>query len=280
MEKLAQLRQECQVHHAAVPSELAGCSVPEGEHVLVGDEFLLWSDTGLGFHYRPGQGIAFEQRRPAEPGEEELWLNGSVCTAIACILGLLPLHASAVAHAGRVHAFTGASGAGKSTMVAGLGGAGFPLFCDDTLLLDITDPEQLVCLPGHKRLKLSEQALGLTGAVAQGHVGAMIEKSYAAPLAGNHTEPLPLGELIELVEGSGPRFLPLAGAERITVLNDDHYSGVLYGKAQGLDRSARFALLARLAGRIDMSRFERALDPEAFPATVTAAAAHIRGAAA
>ena len=163
-------------------------------------------------------------------------------------------------------------------MVAGLGGAGFPLFCDDTLLLDVSDPEEIICLPGHKRLKLTEHALGLTGARAEGHVGAMTGKHYAAPPAGSLAKPLPLGELIELTEGSGPRFLALAGAERIAVLNDDHHSGVLYGKAQGLERAARFGMLALLAARIDMFRFERSLDPDAFPATIAAAAAHVRGA--
>ena len=120
----------------------------------------------------------------------------------------------------------------------------------------------------------------MTGAVAQGHVGAMTEKSLRRAA---RRKPQPSlcrwAELIELTEGSWPRFLALAGAERIAVLNDDHYSGVLYGKAQGLERVRRaLPCLPGWPARIDMFRFERSLDPDAFPLTIAAAAAHIRDA--
>ncbi len=64
---------------------------------------------------------------------------------------------------GRVFAFAGPSGAGKSTLAAGLGQRALPLLCDDTLLLDLSDPPDIWCLPGHKRLKLTAAALALTG---------------------------------------------------------------------------------------------------------------------
>ena len=99
-------------------------------------------------------GITSSGASDVDLSEESLWLNGSVYSAIASINGLLPIHASAVAHDGRVFAFTGPAGAGKSTLVAALASRGLPMFCDDTLVLDLSDPERIICLPGHKRLKL------------------------------------------------------------------------------------------------------------------------------
>ncbi len=86
------LARETVVHYAPVPRHLGEAELVPGRCALIGDQFSL---------------IA--------PAEEMLWLNGSVYAAIASIHGLLPIHASAVACEGAVHAFTRPSGAGKST---------------------------------------------------------------------------------------------------------------------------------------------------------------------
>ena len=62
-------------------------------------------------------------------------------------------------HGGEVFAFAGPSGSGKSTLIAALGQLGLPMFCDDTLVLDLGEPDIVICLPGHKRLKLTPEAL-------------------------------------------------------------------------------------------------------------------------
>ena len=120
----------------------------------------------------------------ADLSEESLWLNGSVYAAIASINGLLPIHASAVALDGSVLAFTGQAGAGKSTLVAALGKHGFPMFCDDTLVIDVTDPDRLMCLPGHKRLKLAPDAIEMTGAIRAEKVSTDVDKYYSQSEAG------------------------------------------------------------------------------------------------
>ena len=269
---IALLQRETALHPGIVPTQVGGEEVPIRRYRITPDEFLLRTDTGLGFHYRRGAGVTFAQTGAVPPGEIELWHHGSVYAAVAAINGLLPIHASAVACDGRVFAFSGPSGAGKSTLVAGLGRLGLPLFCDDTLLLDTSDPTEVWCLPGHKRLKLSAEALALTGATGREHVGAMIDKFYAEPLGGVVNEPLPLAELLFLKNGPHSAFREAVGSERVARLNDDHYTGELFAGAQGLDREARFALFADLAPRISMWEFTRPRDPRAF----VAAAAHIR----
>lgn len=273
---VALLARETAAHGGTVPDRLGQVTVNPGHSALVGDEFLLRTDSGFGFHYRPGQGVTVASPPGGDPGEGALWLNGSVYAAVASINGFLPIHASAVAWNGQVHAFTGPSGAGKSTLVAALGTQGLPLFCDDTLVLDITDPGRILCLPGHKRLKLTDEALRLTGAMAQEQVGAMTGKSYAQPPGGTLRDVLPLAQLTFLEDGAALDVLPVAGAQRLARLNDDHYTADLFALARGAALADRFALLARLAPRIAMSRLIRPRDPAQFDASVARAAQMVR----
>jgi hypothetical protein len=204
----------------------------------------------------------------ADPAAEALWLGGSVHSAVACLNGLIPLHASAVEHGGRVYAFSGPSGAGKSTLVAALGGHGLPLFCDDTLIIDPNNEGAAACLPGHKRLKLTPDALALTGAARQESVGEGIGKFYAAPPAGASSKILPLARLVLLEEGPAPKIERLSGAERLYRLFDDHYTFGILAAAKGRDNALLFAMLAGLARGIEMLRFTRPRDTARFGGSV------------
>lgn len=198
------MARETRAGFGPVPRGLGGVAVKPGFRLFSEGQFLLRSESGFGYHYVPGQGITIERSAEGDPDEAQLWLNGSVYAAVACLNGFYPVHASAVAHQGRVIAFTGPSGAGKSTLVAGLGQRGLPLFCDDTLLLDLTDPDRVIALPGHKRLKLTGEALELLELPGEAPVGGGTGKSYAAPPAGDLREPLPLGCLVFLEQGPEP----------------------------------------------------------------------------
>ncbi len=272
---------ETKLRTGPVPQVLGGFAVEPGQHFLHGEEFLLRTEGGIGFHYRRSEGIAVEAPTGTDPRDVSLWLAGSVHAAVAALNGLYPLHASAVAHEGRVHAFTGPAGAGKSTLVAALTKQGFTQFADDTLLLDLSgassnEGSAPLCLPGHKRLKLWPEALALAGVEGRGEVAGDYPKQFVDPAAGFATSPLPLGELVFLETGETPCMEPLAGGERIARLQDDHYTAQLWLAAERPDRAARFAGLARLAGRIAMRRFVRPFDPARFDEGVAAIAAHIR----
>jgi hypothetical protein len=189
---------------------------------------------------------------------------------------LMPIHASAVAHKGSVFAFAGPSGAGKSTLVAALGKHGLPMFCDDTLILDIADPSQIVALPGHKRLKLTSEALGVTGASPEEKVSTTIEKFYARPPAGEVRNSLPLKKLVFLEEGPELSISDLLGADRFSRLQDDHYTAYLFESASTLDPRARFERFGKLAAGISMARFERPRDIKRFDEGVTLAEQFVR----
>jgi hypothetical protein len=272
---IAVLAQETARRERDVPRSLWGEALAAGRYQINADAFLLHTDTGLWLHYQRGAGVAVELPAAVPAGELELWLRGSVHAAAAALNGLLPIHASAVAHKGRVFAISGPSGAGKSTLAAGLGHKGLPLFCDDTLLLDLSDPAAIWCLPGHKRLKLDEAALGLTGAERREQVGAMIDKFYAEPPGGTMGEPLPLAALLVLEDGASFTTAPIAGGERIARLNDDHYTADYYAAARQLDPAGRFAHFASIAPRIAMHRLARPRSGAAFAQTIASFASWI-----
>lgn len=270
---------ETRLAEGRVPAYLGGAVVPPGQYRLAENAFLLHAEDGTRFIYRRGQGITVQRAAGGDRAAEELWLNGSIYAAVACLNGFLPLHASAVAHDGQVIAFTGPAGAGKSTLAAGLGRLGMPLFCDDTLLVDLADRRHPVCMPGHKRLKLRDDALSLTGAAVAGPVGAGTGKSYARPIAGDVAAPLPLGELIALADGEDFSWQAVNGAQRLALLNEasDHHTHDLFLAATRSSRSGIFALWAWLAGAVPMARLTRPRGAANFDAVLARVAERIGG---
>ena len=269
------MERETRVRHGPVDLTRFGYRLEPGRSHLEADSFLLHTLDGLSYFYRKGEGVTICRSATADLSEEQLWLNGSVYSAVASINGFLPIHASAVAHDGKVFAFTAPSGGGKSTLIAALGQLGLPMFCDDTLVLDLSDPDRIICLPGHKRLKLSAEALELTETDRGEKVGTDIDKFYAEAPAGVITTPLPLSELIFLERGTPMVIDCLSGSERFVRTQDDHYTAHLFAAARQFERADLFAHRARLARQIAMSRLVRPWDRARFHEGAALAARHI-----
>ncbi len=269
------MERETRVSYGQVPDRQFDEPLPDMSWQLRGDEFLLRAPGDHFFHYRRRCGITIERGPGADIREETLWLNGSVYAAVASLNGLMPIHASAVACHGGVYAFTGPAGAGKSTLVAALSARGLPMFCDDTLLLDLSSPDRIMCLPGHKRLKLTPEAVELAGAIAEEQVSATVGKVYARPAAGTVGTALPLAELLFLEEGPTLGVSVVTGSERFLRLRDDHYTARIFATARQFDHIGEFSHLASLARNIRMVRFARPRDHTRFNEGVDALADHI-----
>ena len=271
------MNSETRVNYGPVPHQLFNRPLDEMQWQILGDEFLLRGCASHYFYYRKGQGVTIERGPGADVSEESLWLNGSVYAGVASLNGLMPIHASAVESGGHVFAFTGPGGAGKSTLVAALGDLGLPMFCDDTLILDLSDPDRVMCLPGHKRLKLTPEALALTGADRQEKVSATVGKYYSLAASGVVGDTLPLGELIFLEEGEGSIIEPVSGSQRFARLQDDHHTAHLFAWARRFERADQFAHSLRLAQQISMARFVRPHDPDRFHAGVAIVKQYLEG---
>ena len=260
----ALLREETRVRYGPVPHGLGSVEVGLEQYALVGEAFLMRTRDGLAFHYRRGEGVTVERSPDADPADEGLYLNGSVYAAAAVINGFYPFHASAIAYKGGVIAFCGPSGAGKSTLIAELGRRGFPMFCDDTLILSIPEKGPILALPGHKRLKLTPAAIALTETSQQERVAQTIDKFYAAPASGTVDEPLPLACLVRLEFAEQIACETIRGGAAIRVLQEEHYTRDLYLAATRPDPAKRFAQLSRIAQAVRIVRFARPNDESAF----------------
>ena len=261
------MARESRVSRGAVPRTLAGAAVGEGCWRLADDSFLLRAPGGIAAFYRRGEGVTIDHPDDADPRDLRLWLDGTVYAAIAALNGFLPIHASAIASGGQVYAFSGPPGAGKSTLAAALGHEGMPLFCDDTLVLDLSAEGVVQCLPGHKRLKLWPEGMVLSGAEPREQVASDYPKHYARSPAGEVGEVLALAELIFLEPGDEPALSELSAGERIARLQDDHYTAELFAQAGAPSRAERFARLAGIAARLPMRSLVRPLDPARFGET-------------
>lgn len=269
------MERETRVEYGPIDFALFEFGLEPGQSYIDADRYVLRTSASIDYCYRKGEGITVSLGDGADPSEELLWLNGSVYSAIACINGFLPIHASAVAHDGKVFAFTGPSGAGKSSLIAALGKLGLPMFCDDTLVLDLSDPDRIICLPGHKRLKLTPEAIELTGAEPAERVAPDLDKYYARAPGGDVTIPLPLANLLFLEQGPLPAIEELSGSERFVRTHDEHYTAALFAAARQFDRATQFRHRARLAQQIAMSRFVRPWDASRFDESVAIAAQHV-----
>ena len=256
------MARETRLQFGSAPRALDGVEVPAGCQRLSGREFLLRGGR-FTLHYRQGEGITAHLEDERERGQMDLMLAGSVRSAVACINGLYPFHASAVAVKGRVIAFAGPSGCGKSTLAAALNRRSVPLFCDDTLVMDL-DAAPPVCLPGHKRLKLWPDAADLAGAALMDLVSDTYRKYYCTAKGGDVSEVLPLGAIVRLAEGPAPALERLHGGKRIAAIADDHYTADLHQAALNYPVAERLRWLGRIAGRVPVFRFSRPLPREHF----------------
>lgn len=118
---------------------------------------------GLGFHISHGREIVVDA-----PGEESSWmlrllLLGPAMAVLIHQRGLLPLHASAVAINGRVCAFLGESGWGKSTIAAALCQRGHPVVSDDVLGVGFDDTHHPMAYPAFPQLRIASSAATALG---------------------------------------------------------------------------------------------------------------------
>ncbi|TPM36153.1 serine kinase [Mesorhizobium sp. B2-3-4] len=120
-------------------------------------QYLAWAAVGA-FLISDFSRIDVE---PA-PGVDDTLLAFPLLGPVLALLlhqrGLLVLHASAIAVAGRGAIFMGDKGAGKSTTASALIRAGHDLVTDDVVALDLADPNQPVIVPGFPQIKLAADA--------------------------------------------------------------------------------------------------------------------------
>jgi hypothetical protein len=228
--------------------------------------FDICVGTRIRFEYRKDCGITCFCLPGTTQAEIELWHKGSVMGVAAWYNGLVALHVSAVQAGDRLIALAGDSGAGKSTLASALGRHGFPLFADDTLILD-RQGEAFVAMPGHKKLKLWDNAFDLTQAARGEQLQPGVEKFFAVNASASSAGLLPLTDIVLLVEADVPEpgFRQIRGAEKIKRCADALYRPDLYARIAS--EHAHAALMLELSTKMRVWEFVRSKNREAFDRT-------------
>src|SRR3954471_5329873 len=158
------------------------------------------------FLIREGREIIVEPAQGASERNVRLFLLGSALGALLHQRGLLPLHANAIEMDGRAVAFSGHSGAGKSTIAAWFHDRGRRILTDDVCVIGFDAGAAAVAYPGIPRLRLWREALEASGRDAGGYSRSFdaLDK-YDVPSEHRAIEPLPLAAiyLLRQAEESG-----------------------------------------------------------------------------
>lgn len=228
--------------------------------------FDICIENRIRFEYRTGTGAACLCLPGTTAAELELWHMGSVTGLAAWLNGLVALHVSAVQSGNGLVALAGDSGAGKSTLAAALGAYGFPLYADDTLILD-RQGGAFVAMPGHKRLKLWDNAFELAKVARGERLQPGVDKFFAQDARASSAALLPLTDLIILTETDRPEpaLRQIRGAEKLKRCADSLYRPDLY--VQIARESDHAALMIELSGRLRVWEFSRAKNRDTFAET-------------
>jgi hypothetical protein len=141
-------------------------------------DFLI-SAEGTHVRCAPADGPAWRWQRP---------LLGQVLPLAATLQGFELLHASAVDLDGRAIAFTGRSGAGKTSLVTQLVAGGAPLVTDDVLSLECA-LDGVLAHPGARMANIASEQLEPLSPSARARLGSVVGRSDKL-----HVEPASMTE--------------------------------------------------------------------------------------
>lgn len=198
--------------------------------------------------------ITVEMLPEAAESDMRAYLLGMGIATLLHMRGLIPLHIAAIQMPDGVVAFTGQSGAGKSTMVAALHFKhGWPVICDDVAVLHPSDERPLLHA-GMNRIKLWRDAverLNVDPSRLTRDVMRMDKFHLHAPEM-FVKEPV---ELERLVEIGGEESAKVSGAAAFEICMNAIYRPELAGLFG--DKAAIFSTISRLAPHISITKEPR-----------------------
>jgi hypothetical protein len=209
---------------------------------------------------REGREIVVEPAEGASERNLRLFLLGSAIGALLHQRGLLPLHANAINLGGRAVAFSGHSGAGKSTIAAWFHDRGYPILADDVCVIGFDDRGGAFAYPGIPRLRLWREALEASGRDAGAYDRSFDDlEKYDVPTAGDSKlEPVPLAAIYLLrkaADGGDAAIERLKGVDAVDTLISNTYRG---GYLRTIGRTAEhLAACLRVVRAVPVFRAQR-----------------------
>ncbi len=150
------------IHGGPVASELPGRTVRGGLCEVAPGKFLLRMDGVARYLVSGGSRITIDAAPGADEDSVRLFLLGPVFGALLLQRGLLPFHASAIGTPKGAVLFMGASGVGKSALVAAFHARGYRAIADEVCAIRVS-AAGAEALPAVPRLLLWPDAIEQTG---------------------------------------------------------------------------------------------------------------------
>ena len=253
-------------------------SLGDGMHSVDGAAVLVVGGVGR-YLIEGGARIVVEPAAGADERNVRLFLLGSAFGVLIHQRGLLPLHANAIEIDGRAIAFTGAPGAGKSTLAAWFHDRDYSILADDVCVVRLDSKHRPVAVPGLPRLRLWREALEASGRVVGSYQRSFLGDDdwdkYDVPL---DSERVAAGEAqlaaVYLLErGPELRIEPLNGLDAAQVLIENTYRGE-YIPAVG-DAERHWRTCVELAKRVPVFRVEREWQLSTFDRQVREVLLHV-----
>jgi hypothetical protein len=211
------------------------------------------------FLVRDGSEITVEPAPEASDDSVRVFLAGPALGVLLLQRGTLALHAAACASARGAILLAGASGRGKSTLLAALLARGHRMLSDDLSAVALDATGRPIVHPAFARVKLFADSLGrlgLEGPDVRPVRPGLPKYSVPATVAFCvEARPVRAVYVLDYDSGGDVRFLALAGQERLAAIRTHVYSRRL---AEGLRlHAAHFAAAAALASRVPVVRVSR-----------------------
>jgi hypothetical protein len=252
------------VEGGAADVEVVFGSVPPGEYPpgysATADGTLLSVAKVGRYLIRDGREIIVEPAEGASERNVRVFLLGSAIGALLHQRGLLPLHANAINLGRRAVAFSGHSGAGKSTIAAWFHDRGYPILADDVCVIGFDEAGRALAYPGIPRLRLWREALEASGRDAGAYDRSFDDtEKYDVPTASDaKLEPLPLAAVYLLrkaEDGDDAAIERLTGVDAVETLMSNTYRG---GYLRTIGRTAEhLAACLRVVRAVPVFRAKR-----------------------
>lgn len=248
----------------AADVEIGFGPVPASDHVgyRATEEGTLLAVAKVGrYLIRDGRQILIEPAPGASERNLRLFLLGSAIGALLHQRGLLPLHANAIDLGGRAVAFSGHSGAGKSTIAAWFHDQGHTILADDVCVIGFDEKGRALAYPGIPRLRLWREALEASGRDAESYTRSFDDTDkYDVPTVNEAAaEPMPLAAIYLLRKAeetaNDAEIERLKGVDAVETLVSNTYRG---GYLSMIGRtSEHLAACVRVARAVPVFRAQR-----------------------
>ncbi|TPK99796.1 serine kinase [Mesorhizobium sp. B2-4-12] len=222
-------------------------------------QYLAWHAVGA-FLISDGCRIDVEPAPGADDALLAFPLLGPVMALLLHRRGLLVLHASAIAVAGKGAVFMGDKGAGKSTTASALIRAGHELLTDDIVALDLTNSDAPMIVPGFPQIKLAADAaaaISLAKAEVRPQVHPAIEKMQHRLHGAFSGDTVPVARIYVLERGQTAEITPLPGIAALPAIIKFSYV-TRFGRAalSGDLAAVHFRHCSGIANHVGVCRLE------------------------